>query len=83
MNDIIEITDTFGVVLDPEDPQPEPGSVVLSDGIYGTAWQRFFSDGRWHPVRGGGSRSWEQMLRRRNLVLVYDAPVRESQSGAV
>lgn len=57
--------------------QPNPGSVVLTEGEHGTAWQRFFSDGRWHPTRGGGSRTWDQLLTKRNLVLVYDAPVRD------
>lgn len=62
-----------------EDPKNEPshGSVVLTNGEYGTAWQRFFSDGRWHRVGTGKGRSWEQMLAERNLVLVYEAPIRE------
>lgn len=75
--DITPITDTAGRLLIPADgTQPKPGSVLLTDGIHGTAWQRFFSDGRWHPTRGGGSCSWEELLNRRNVVLVYDAPRR-------
>lgn len=75
----IPLTDDRGKMLMYENPedQPLPGSVVLTEGEHGTAWQRFFSDGNWHPTRGGGSRTWEQMLTKRNLVLVYDAPVRE------
>jgi hypothetical protein len=80
----VPLTDDRGTVLlgkrmfNPN-AEPNPGSVVLSEGEFGTAWQRFFSDGRWHPTRGGGSRSWDQMLTKRNLVLVYDAPVRGDQ----
>ena len=80
---LITITDDAGnPLLAPDERyEPEPGSVVLVKGAYGTAWQRFFSTGRWHPVRGNYSLSWEQMLAspltNRNLVLVYDAPKRE------
>lgn len=80
MNDrIIPITDTAGRLLLPEADlfEPLPGSVVLTEGLHGTAWQRFFSDGRWHPTRGGGSKDWNQMLTKRNLALVYDAAERE------
>lgn len=77
----IPMTDDRGHELLPTGylTQPLPGSVVLTHGMHGTAWQRFFSDGKWHPTRGGGSRSWEQMLRQRNMVLVYDAPERGDQ----
>lgn len=75
---LIPLTDTRGEPLLPESlmAEPLPGSVVLTDGAYGTAWQRFFSDGRWHPTRGGGSKSWEELVQRRNLVLVYEADER-------
>lgn len=75
---MIHITDNRGNLLLPEAESVEPneGSIVLTEGIFGTAWQRFFSDGRWHPTRGGGSRTWEQMLIRPRLVLVYEAEVR-------
>lgn len=79
MNDrLIPITDTQGRVLVPgDDIEPLPGSIVLTEGPFGTAWQRFFSDGLWHSVGHGSLRlTWEQMLHHRNLVLVYDAPER-------
>lgn len=75
---LIPMTDGRGALLQDTEGciEPLPGSVVLTEGKHGTAWQRFFSDGKWHPTRGGGSRTWEQMLSKRNLVLVYDAPER-------
>lgn len=59
----------------PEDQtEPEPGSVVLLGGDWGTAWQRNFSDGLWHSTRRrGGPKDWAWLLSRRNLRLVYDA----------
>ena len=56
--------------------QPNPGSIVLTNGEFGTAWQRYFNDGLWHRVGGGKGRTWEWLLTQRNLVLVYDAPFR-------
>jgi hypothetical protein len=56
--------------------EPLPGSVVLTMGEFGTAWQRHFSDGLWHRTGGGKPKNWEAMLRQRNVVLVYDAPHR-------
>lgn len=75
---LIPLTDNRGEPLLPKNlmSEPLPGSVVLTDGAYGTAWQRFFSDGRWHPTRGGGSKAWEELVQRRNLVLVYEADER-------
>lgn len=74
----IQITDTRGAFPNHAyDRQPEPGSVVLSGGEHGTAWQRYFSDGMWHRVGGGKARTWTELLAKRNLVLVYDAPVRD------
>jgi hypothetical protein len=70
------ITDTHGNLLVPS-TQPHPGSIVMTDGEWGTAWQRHFSTGDWHPTRGGGSKPWAYLLQRRNLVLVYAAPPRE------
>lgn len=58
------------------DRQPLPGSVILTDGEHGTAWQRFFSDGLWHRVDSKAVRTWESLLRKRNVVLIYDAPER-------
>lgn len=76
---LIQINDTTGQILlaEGEDHEPEPGSVVLVNGEYGTAWQRYFDDGLWHSVRGGRGRTWEEMLaRQRNMFLAYDAPIR-------
>lgn len=74
------ITDTYGNLLVPS-TQPHPGSIVLTDGEWGTAWQRHFSTGRWHPTRGGGSKDWADLLQRRNLMLVYAAPPRTTLTG--
>lgn len=75
---LIPVTDTRGcLLLEPNEmDEPLPGSVVLTNGAYGTAWQRYFSDGLWHRVGGGRGRDWAYMLTHRNLVLVYDAPER-------
>lgn len=58
-------------------PQPPRGSVVLTEGPRGTAWQRFFSDGRWHSVTGK-STSWERLLRADRpgapVLVVYTPP---------
>jgi hypothetical protein len=75
---VTTVTDTRGrFPSHAYDHEPEPGSVVLSNGEHGTAWQRYFSDGRWHRVGGGRACTWAEMLTKRNLVLVYDAPFRE------
>ncbi len=79
MNDrIIPITDDRGKCLLPTDDcfEPEPSSIVLTNGQYGTAWQRHFADGLWHRVGGNRAFTWERMLQERNLVLVYDAEPR-------
>lgn len=75
---LIPITDEKGEILLDEESlgEPLPGSVVMTQGRWGTAWQLFFSDDRWHPTRGGGSKTWDDLLKQRNLVLVYDAEVR-------
>lgn len=77
---LIHLTDRNAIPLLPEDDrtEPNPGSIVMTDGLWGTAWQLHFSDGRWHPTRGGGSKTWAELLLRRNLVLVYDAEPRPS-----
>lgn len=74
---IIPITDSIGKpVLHNDEAEPNPGSVVLTEGEFGTAWQRYFSDGKWHRVGGAATRTWEQLCATRNLVLVYEAEVR-------
>jgi len=76
----IPMTDSRGrPILSECEPQPEPGSVVLVNGEYGTAWQRFYSDGLWHSVLHQRTRDWDELLRQRNLVLVYDAPARDER----
>lgn len=77
---LIHITDARRKLLLPKDDctEPEPGSIVLVKGIYGTAWQRFFSDGLWHSVRGGRPRTWEEILTEDRVVLVYDAEPRDT-----
>lgn len=70
-----QLTDTFGIPLTEID-QPEPGSVVMIDGPHGVAWQRFFSDGKWHSTTGA-TRSFRSIMRQRNVLLVYSAPLRE------
>lgn len=57
--------------------EPHPGSIVMTSGEWGTAWQRYFTDGLWHRVGSNGrGRTWDEMLTMRNLVLVYDAHIR-------
>lgn len=76
LRNFIVLTDERGRPAQHEDQmnEPEPGSVVLSSGEWGTAWQRYFSDGLWHSVgTEGRGKAWDEMLRLRNLVLVYEA----------
>lgn len=81
MNDrMIPMTDDKGrTIAHPDDAaiEPLPGSIALSEGMYGTAWQRHFNDGLWHSTRGSATATWSEMLTKRNLVLVYDADERE------
>ena len=75
---MIELTNSIGSLNAAADvSEPEPGSIILTEGVTGTAWQRFFVDGRWHPTRGGGSKTWIELLCRRNVWLVYRADPRE------
>lgn len=78
---LIPVTDARGrpLLSDEENDEPLPGSVLLSNGEHGTAWQRYFSDGLWHRVGGGRAKTWPEMLTKRRLVLVYDAPERGSE----
>lgn len=80
---MMKLTNSWGKTLLGEDEyfEPEPGSILLTEGMYGTAWQRMFSDGKWHATRGGTPRSWKQLIKKRNVVLVYDAPKRKDQSN--
>lgn len=80
---LIHLTDRNGTpLLPPTDClEPNPGSIIMTDGLWGTAWQLHFSDMRWHPTRGGGSKTWDDLLARRNVVLVYDAEPRPEMKG--
>lgn len=79
---MINLTDSAGRTIGPIDRVVEPNidSVVLSDGPHGMAWQRY-SDGLWYPLRSRKGRTWDEVLRCRNLVLVYNAPPRPSPTG--
>lgn len=72
---MIELVNTHGEVVDTR-PQPEPGSVLLTDGCFGVAWQRHFSDRRWHSSTGA-VRTYSSLMRHRNVLLVHDAGVRD------
>jgi len=76
---LIPVTDHRGtLVLHPDDAEePLPGSIVLTEGHHGTAWQRHFADGLWHSSRGGAPKTWSDLIVKRNVVLVYDADERE------
>lgn len=70
INKTYPLTTSAGYTLDHQ--EPTMGSVVLVGGEYGTAFQRHFSDGKWHRTGGGRPKSWAFMLNQRNLVLVYE-----------
>lgn len=74
---MITLTDDRGrVVYDPAiNNEPPVSSIVMTGGNYGNAWQRHGNDGLWHSTTGG-KRRWSQLLRMRNLVLVYEATER-------
>jgi hypothetical protein len=70
------LTDPFGVPLIEDMEEPHCGSILMVGGWYGTAWQRMFADGQWHPSRGGTPRKFKQLLKRRNVILIYEAKER-------
>lgn len=75
---LIYLTGDRGEAYCDDMTEPEKGSVVLSDGDHGTAWQRHFNDGLWHSTRGGRAVTWAQLLAaKRNLRLAYDADPRD------
>lgn len=80
-NRLIPLTDTRGSLLlaGKAYAEPEPDSLVLINGQHGTAWQRHAADGLWHSTRGGKAKAWAEILASRNVVLVYDAPVRSGR----
>ena len=77
---MMPLTDRVGQPLLPSEylTEPLPGSVVLTNGLHGTAWQRHFTDGLWHRTGSNPSRpkTWEWFLTQRNLVLIYNAEPR-------
>lgn len=76
---LVPLTDDRGKRLLTEDNfgyEPMPGSIVMTEGQHGTAWQRHFNDEMWHSTVGRQVVRWEQLLERRSVVLVYDAPKR-------
>lgn len=74
MSNLVRLTDDSGTAVRELNRQPHPGSVVLTSGAHGTAWQRHASDGLWHCTVNGATLSWFMLCRRRNLMLAYDAP---------
>lgn len=74
---LIYLTDGKGRSLLPEDDmeQPLPGSILMTNGRWGTAWQRRFSDGRWMSI-SGQTLDWDVLITKTDVVLVYDADER-------
>lgn len=74
---LIYLTDGKGKCLLPEDDmiEPLPGSILMTNGIWGTAWQRQFSDGRWKST-SGQALDWDVLITKTDVVLVYDADER-------
>jgi len=55
--------------------EPSRGSVVMTDGPTGTAWQRHHKDDGWHST-AGITQTWEYVSER-EPVLLFEAPTRE------
>lgn len=81
----IPLTDHAGKLLVESEDMEEPakGSIILTNGMHGTAWQRLFADGLWHSTVPGANalgRTWISLVAgSRSVILVYDAPVRGDQ----
>lgn len=77
---LILLTDARGSRMpDIEDTsEPLPGSIIMTEGMHGTAWQRWFTDGLWHRTGSTQKKDWAYLLAKRNVVLVYDADEREA-----
>jgi hypothetical protein len=77
---MIPVTNDQGVVvLDADDSyEPLPGSIIMTEGVHGTAWQRHFIDGLWHRCGSTQRKDWAYLLTKRNVVLVYDADERKA-----
>lgn len=78
-----QMTDSKGAPLLDEGgmTEPLPDSVVLVEGPHGTAFQRHFADGLWHS-HAQRRVKWEKIIKRRNVVLVYDAEPRPETQPA-
>lgn len=67
--------------------EPPPGSVVLTDGLQGTAWQRLHGDRLWHSSTGRTS-TWADLVERERQydrggpLLVHLAPPRTPSKRA-
>ena len=72
--EVVQITNTFGEVTleDDELYEPPAGSVLLTKGLSGTAWQRHASDGLWHATTHDNPRAWAYFLRQRNVYLIHE-----------
>ena len=73
------IGDSVGEWLVPEDERVEPnkGSIILTDGKWGTCYQRSFNNGSWYRLGSEWPVSWQWIIEsKRNVVLVYDAEER-------
>ncbi len=77
---LLKITDDQGTFLLDEDSgyEPLPGSIIMTEGAHGTAWQRWFGDGLWHRCGSSQKKDWAYLLTKRNVVLVYDADERKA-----
>lgn len=83
MNRMINLTDNAGKALLPEDQmhEPAPGSIALTHGLSGTAWQRHHGDGLWHSTTGLTT-TWPGLLTQDRLILVHDAEERVTFGGS-
>ena len=69
----MQITDEYGKPYDRDFPEPPPGSVVMSSGLSGTAWQRRADDGLWYRMKNGGGKTWDHILGLRLVYFVHAA----------
>ena len=61
--------------MNPSDPEPPEGSVVMLHSDTGTAYQRLFRTGMWHPTSGATSLYWAELWQKSDkIILIYKAP---------
>ena len=79
LTSLIPVTNDQGeLMLNADDSvEPLPGSIVMTEGFHGSAWQRHFNDGLWHRCGSTQRKDWAYLLTKRNVVLVYDAAERK------